>query len=154
MRGRVLTQERMFYYNDPMSSWRNLLIRLGLFPGSRPHYFELDETQYTALENLSHRERRSIGEITSELVTNALNQRSSQKDLVLIWRSLSPREQAVAALVCLGYTNHQIGTKLSVSDETVKTHLHNAMLKFKLHTRSEIQSLLARWDFSAWDRQR
>jgi len=42
---------------------------------------------------------------------------------------------------------------MSISPETVKTHLHNAMVKFNLHSRSDLRLLLAVWDFSAWGRQ-
>ena len=144
----------MFYYNVSMSLLRQFLFRLGLLPGSRSHYYELDETQYIALESLARREQRPASQVAAELVTSGLIQHLSQEELVTLWGSLSPREQEVAALACLGYTNRQIAAKLGISDETVKTHLRNALLKFKLHSRSELHMLLAEWDFSAWDPQR
>ena len=88
------------------------------------------------------------------MVAPCLAQQSEQGELWQRWQSLSPREQDVAALACLGYTNRQIGAFLSISPETVKTHLRNALVKFNLRTRSELHMLLKDWDFSAWDPQR
>jgi DNA-binding CsgD family transcriptional regulator len=66
------------------------------------------------------------------------------------WYSLSPREQQVAALICLNYTSRQIAARLRISPETVKTHTRNLLSKFDLRTRVELRELLADWDFSAW----
>ena len=119
-----------------------------------PHTYELDADLHMVLEELAHREQRSTNEVASELVANGLDRRFSQDDLLQHWKFLSPREQDVTALACMGYTNQQIAIRLSVSPETVKTHLHNAMLKFNLHSRSELRQRLADWDFSAWERQK
>ena len=65
--------------------------------------------------------------------------------------SLTPREQDVAALACLGYTNRQIAARLGISPDTVKTHVRNLLHKFELHSKDELRSLLQDWDFSAWE---
>ena len=137
-----------------MAFWYPLLFRFGLRSDPGPHTYELDADLHTALEDLAQREKRPANELVSELVANALDQRFSQENLLQHWQTLSPREQDVAALACLWYTNRQIAIRLSLSPETVKTHLHNAMLKFNLHSRSELRIRLAAWDFSAWERQR
>ena len=67
------------------------------------------------------------------------------------WRMLSPREQQVAALICLNYTGRQIAARLKISPETVKTHTRNLLNKFGLRTRTELRQVLADWDFSAWE---
>ena len=136
-----------------MFPWRRLFSRLGFLPGSGKHSYKLDETLYAVLEDLAQREQRPTDDVISEFVTNGLNQRYSQEDKSLLWQSLSPREQEVSALACLGYTNRQIAASLGISGETVKTHLHNALVKFNLHSRSEMRMLLAEWDFSGWDHQ-
>jgi DNA-binding CsgD family transcriptional regulator len=66
------------------------------------------------------------------------------------WRSLSPLEQEVTALARLGYTNRQIGGRLGISEETVKTHVCNALVKFNLHGKAELRMALEEWDFSGW----
>ena len=136
-----------------MAFWYPLLFRFGLRSDPGPHTYELDADLHTALEDLAQREKRPANELVSELVANALDQRFSQENLLQHWQTLSPREQDVAALACLWYTNRQIAIRLSLSPETVKTHLHNAMLKFGLHSRSELHLRLAAWEFSAWERQ-
>ena len=136
-----------------MNTISHLLSRLGLRRDPGSHYYELDDRLYTALEDLAGREQRPVKEVVSEFVLNGLDRRFSQDDLLLHWQSLSPREQEVSALACLGYTNRQIAAHLGISGETVKTHLHNAMLKFGLHSRSELRLRLAAWEFSAWERQ-
>jgi len=136
-----------------MAFWHRILFRLDLRPDPGPHTYKLDADLHTALEDLAQREKRPANEVVSELVASGLDRRFSQDDLLQRWQVLSPREQDVTALACLGYTNQQIAIRLSVSPETVKTHLHNAMLKFNLHSRSELRLRLATWDFSSWEHQ-
>jgi DNA-binding NarL/FixJ family response regulator len=129
-----------------------LLQRLGLRRETAPRYYELDETLQVMLEGLAQQEQRSPEEVASRLLREGLQHRQAEGDLWQNWHTLSAREQEVAALACLGYTNKQIASQLGVSSETVKTHLHHALTKFNLRTRAELGLLLADWDFSAWDR--
>jgi DNA-binding CsgD family transcriptional regulator len=128
-----------------------LLHRLGLRHESEPRYYELDESLQIMLGDLARQEQRPPGEVASRLLREGLERRQTEDDLWQRWQSLSGREQEVAALACLGYTNKQIALRLGVSAETVKTHLHHALTKFNLRTRAELGLLLADWDFSAWD---
>ncbi len=66
------------------------------------------------------------------------------------WQLLSPREQEVTALACRGVTNRQIAARLGVSEETVKTHVRNALVKFNLHGKGELRMAQGEWDFSEW----
>jgi DNA-binding CsgD family transcriptional regulator len=136
-----------------MINFSPLLSRLGFRHDPGSHSYQLDGRLSTALEDLALREQRPAQEVVSEFVLSGLDRRFSQDDLLLHWQSLSPREQEVSALACLGYTNRQIAARLGISGETVKTHLHNALGKFNLHARSELHLLLSRWDFSSWERQ-
>ena len=67
------------------------------------------------------------------------------------WEILTPREKEVTALVCLGCTNRQAAARMNVTPSTVKFHLHNALEKFGMESRTQLQQLLQGWDFSAWD---
>ncbi len=134
-----------------MKPWNRLLSLLGRKPGSGPRYFELDETLYTALVDLAGQEQRPTQEIQADLLAAALTQRHASDGLKQRWQSLSPREQQVSALTCLGYTNRQIAARLSVSPETVKGYVRQALVKFQLHGKDELRMLLAQWDFCAWD---
>jgi len=134
-----------------MNLWQFLLYRLGLRPDPGRRTYELDEDLHLALEERAVRESRPAGELAADLLASALAERSTADAAWLLWRTLSPREQDAAALACLGYTNRQIAVRLGVSAETVKTHLHNALVKFGLHGKAELRLLLEGWDFSAWE---
>jgi len=128
-----------------------LLKRLGLRREPEEQKYSLDASLHVALNSLAEVQQRSPDEMVSRLVASGLAHESEQSELLQCWRTLSPREQDVAALACLRYTNRQIGAFMNISPETVKTHLHNALLKFNLRTRSELRMLLQDWDFSAWE---
>lgn len=58
--------------------------------------------------------------------------------------ALTTREQEVLRLVAAGLTNSEIGRRLFVSDETVKTHLSRLMRKLGVSKRSQAAALYAR----------
>jgi len=66
------------------------------------------------------------------------------------WLSLSPREQDVVALTCLGYTNRQMAFRLGLSIGTIKSYLQNVLYKLDLHSKTEIRLAFVYWDFSGW----
>jgi DNA-binding CsgD family transcriptional regulator len=134
-------------------SIRDLILYLiGKRPTSDPrtYHLELSESLQVSLSTLASDEGRPEHELIPELLNAGLSQYTSNERLWNKWESLSTRERDVVALVCLGYTNREIAARLYLSPETVKTRLHNAMRKFKLHKRGDLRALLAHWDFSAW----
>jgi len=142
----------MFCIIIPMDLLRHLLRRLGFGQDSGTRRYELDETLQIMLEDLAQQEQRSPEEIAARLLAEGLNRHQGESERWRHWRTLSAREQEVAALACLGYTNKEIAVRLGISAETVKTHLRNALTKFNLRTRSELSLLLSDWDFSEWER--
>ena len=132
-----------------MPFWQHLLRLLGL---SRPTRLNLkvDRSLIQSLQNLAQREQRAEKELAAELLSMALVQRKTAEINLARWEALSPREQQVAALVCLGFTNRQIADHLVLSHETVKTHVRNVLYKFDLRSKAELRQALADWDFSAW----
>ena len=58
--------------------------------------------------------------------------------------SLSRREAQVALCCAQGFTNAEIGTRLQVSEQTVKFHLRNIFVKFGVKRRAELVSRLFR----------
>ena len=58
--------------------------------------------------------------------------------------SLSRREAQVALCCAQGLTNAEIGTRLQVSEQTVKFHLRNIFVKFGVKRRAELVSRLFR----------
>jgi DNA-binding NarL/FixJ family response regulator len=132
-----------------MPFWQHLLRLLGL---SRPARLNLkvDRSLIQSLENLAQREQRAEKDLAAELLSMALVQRKTAEINLARWEALSPREQQVTALVCLGFTNRQIADHLVLSHETVKTHVRNVLYKFDLRSKAELRQALADWDFSAW----
>jgi len=130
---------------------RRLLKRLGLGLDSSPRKYALDVSLHPLLESLAEQEQLLPGEIASDLVNEALSQRQLDADLVKRWQSLSPREQQIAALTCLGYTNPQIAARLGLAVETVRTHTRNVQIKFNVNSKADLRLLLAAWDFSNFE---
>jgi DNA-binding NarL/FixJ family response regulator len=132
-----------------MSFWQNLQRLLGF---SQPNQLnlEVDQNLIRSLERLAQREQRTETELAAELLSIALMKRREAETNMQLWEALSPREQQVAALICLGYTNPQIAAHLKLSRQTVKTHVRNVLYKFNLRSKAEMRHILADWDFSAW----
>jgi DNA-binding CsgD family transcriptional regulator len=136
-----------------MSFWQRLSTRLlrafGYDPSPRLS-FELDQTMIESLQDLAVHDRRQTDEVAADLLSYALARRYAADVNLQSWRELSPREQQVAALVCLNFTNRQIANRLSISPETVKSHVRSVLHKFGLRSKLELRQALADWDFSAW----
>jgi DNA-binding CsgD family transcriptional regulator len=126
-----------------------LLDKLGLRRLERRR-FTLDGQMVTYLQELADHEQRPATEVAGELLASGAAQRDQAQEVYQCWLSLSVREQQVAALICLGYTNRQIGDRLVISPLTAKAHVRNVLYKFNLHSKEELRMLLANWDFSAW----
>ncbi|HVN14930.1 MAG TPA: helix-turn-helix transcriptional regulator [Anaerolineales bacterium] len=76
-----------------------------------------------------------------------------EDDRYQLWISLSPREQDVTALTCLGYTNPQIAARLGLSVETVKSYLKIVLVRSASRTKADLRVLFASWDFSEWEKR-
>ena len=113
--------------------------------------YQLDLRLIRSIEDLAEHEQRPEEEVAADLLAIALAQRQQAEENLHRWRSLSLREQEVAALVALGYTNREIGERLVISPETVKSHIQNILRKFGLTRKHQIRSALAEWDFRRWD---
>jgi DNA-binding CsgD family transcriptional regulator len=129
-----------------------LLVRLGLRRGAGTRLFELEETLHMAVVNLADEEQRSAEDVHTDLLAAGLAQVQTRDVLRRCWDALSVREQEVTALTCLGYTNRQIAGRLGIAEETVKTHVKNALVKFGLHGKAELRRVLEEWDFGDWKR--
>jgi len=136
-----------------MSLWTRFLYRFGIRPVPGPRYYELAGDLHVALSTLATHEGRSEQELAADLLAAGLTHYYTTGDTWQRWQTLTPREQDVTALACLGYANKQIALRLGISGETVKTYMHNVLYKFNLHNRSELALMLKDWDFSAWGDQ-
>ena len=137
-----------------MSIWQRLLYWIGLRPDPGSRTYEISESLQVTLSTIAKHEGRPEHELIPDLLAAGLTQYVSKDKLWNKWHSLTAREQDVAALACLGYTNREIGARLNISAETVKVRLQRALAKFGVTTRSQLRMLLEEWDFSAWEKPR
>lgn len=133
-----------------LSLWDRLLSYFKL-DRTAQRSFELDQELLQTLQGLAEQEQRPAEDVAADLLSIGLAQQHASQELILRWQSLSPREQDVAAQVCLNLTNRQIASRLGISPETVKTHVRNVLYKFNLHSKGELRMALAGWDFSSWE---
>jgi DNA-binding NarL/FixJ family response regulator len=132
-----------------MTIWQRVLRALGYTPATRLE-FHADENLLQSLQTMAEREQRHTGEVASELLSSALARRQVDDSLMAHWGFLSAREQQVAALICLNFTNRQIAARLRITPETAKSHVRNVLRKFDLHSKAELRRALADWDFNTW----
>jgi DNA-binding CsgD family transcriptional regulator len=103
-----------------------------------------------AVQLLASREQRPAEQVAAELLSEALSRRQRAEANLRRWQMLSPREQEVAALICQNYTNRQIAARLSISPETVKSHIRHLLPKLNTASKAGLRQCLQDWDFSSW----
>ncbi len=57
--------------------------------------------------------------------------------------ALTPREQDVVRLVCLGYSNKQIAQELGLKVSTVKWNMTNILAKFEVQSSRQLIATLS-----------
>jgi len=130
----------------PKRWWR------GIFPRRRLRRYEWGDTLQTILDNMAILEERPQEQVHEELIASGLARHASEEDLRRHWQGFTDRERQVVALLCSGYTNRQIGSRLGIANSTIKTHVRHALRKLRLRKRADLRLLFAGWDFSEWDR--
>ncbi len=113
----------------------------------------LKEQLYSAVLEQASLEEVPPEDLAAELLWSGLAKRRKQAELWERWQKLSGREQDVAALSCLGYTNRQIAAKLDIAADTVSWYSRNVQIRLAIHSKSELKLLFKGWDFSKWGPQ-
>ena len=124
----------------------------GWFQRKQNANFSLDVNTLRSLQLIAEREQRTPEEIANQLLEDALRSHQAQEENWQRWQTLTPREQEIAALICMNYTSRQVAARLYISPETVKTHVEHILSKFGVSDRNLLRMMLSGWDFSAWDR--
>jgi DNA-binding NarL/FixJ family response regulator len=80
--------------------------------------------------------------LVNDILERGLEQETMRVHAEHALASLTPREQEVTWLAARGQTNRQIAGTLVISSETVKSHIHNVLVKFGLRSKSDLRLLL------------
>jgi DNA-binding NarL/FixJ family response regulator len=112
--------------------------------------YDADQDLLAAIREAAQEQGRTEEEIWRDFVRAGHDQYLQTSELEESWDSLTEREQEVTALACLGYRNYEIAETLSISHETVKTHLQNIFNKFDIRNRNELRQALKEWQFQEW----
>ena len=115
-----------------------------------PRTYHLDQDVLQVVKDIAMQHMWAEEALVESLLRFAISQTWAFEEYSRLWENLSLREQEVAALVCLDYSNQEIGCRLSISPETVKTHLYKALNKLRLKHRKDLAQALVNWDFSNW----
>ena len=111
---------------------------------------QLHPELFTAVKQIADENGRSINEVANELVHNALHDHRQAVSSLQIWQQLTHREREITALIWLGLSNPQIAQRLSISTNTVKSHVKNILSKFDVHSKKSLMPLLSGLDLSDW----
>ncbi|MBC8504714.1 MAG: response regulator transcription factor [Anaerolineales bacterium] len=107
---------------------------------------------YGMLKELAREQGTSIEKLAMDLIEKEVIRRyENTSEYEKIWQSLSERQQEVAALACLGFTNGDIEEILNISLGTVKTHIRDIFKAFDVRGRHQLTYMLRKWDFSNYD---
>jgi len=112
--------------------------------------YHADQELSAAIREAAQEQGRTEEEVWMDFVRAGHDRYLQTGELEIRWDSLSEREQEVTALACMGYRNYEIAETLSISHETVKTHLQNIFNKFDIRSRKELRLALRDWRFDEW----
>ncbi len=124
-------------------------VKIGLPFDSRPR-FRLPKELLAQVEQLAAAQQIPAERMVAQLVAEALAQRARSERLLTAWGSLTRREQQVVAMFGLGNETAEVARRLVVSENTVRSHLYSAQLKFGEPSKAALLNHLTDWDFSAW----
>ena len=132
-----------------MSIWERFLRLIGKRPKPTTGHriYQVSDNLQVTLKSIAQREGLPEDEFTSDIVAAGLVQYLGSAELAPKWRTLTKREKEVAKLVGRGLTNRQISAELSLSTQTVNTHVQNIMGKFGVNTKGDLRHILALSNF-------
>lgn len=142
--GRVIIEQMYLYERifNAICSW---------FRPRPPRNFTLEVETLRTLKRVARQSRRTPEEVAEQFLNETLYNLQMREEYLRRWDKLTPREQQVAALVCLGYTTRQIAARLGIRPETVKTYADCLLAKFAARDRKMLRLMLHDWDFSEWE---
>jgi DNA-binding NarL/FixJ family response regulator len=70
---------------------------------------------------------------------------SAERDAELLAKQLTPRERSVLILLVEGSASEEIALRMSISPNTVRTHIQNILTKLQVHSRLEAAAFAVRY---------
>jgi DNA-binding NarL/FixJ family response regulator len=104
--------------------------------------FELDAVLSAQLRLAARARQQSTERLITDMLVQGLERETLRQQAEAALSALTEREQEVARLAARGRTNRQIAEALFISTETVKTHMHNVLDKFDVHSKADLRLLL------------
>ncbi len=111
--------------------------------------FSAESDLVESLTRIARNQHRDKQKVLDEILKAGLGEVLRHADNAAKWDSLSPREQEVLALICLGQSSFEIAEILSISYDTVRSHSKHIYAKFGLG-RKELRQALRGWNFADW----
>jgi DNA-binding NarL/FixJ family response regulator len=84
------------------------------------------------------------GRMLGSLLSNLVRRRREQESAFRLTVALTRRERVVLGLIAEGADNDQIARILVISPQTVRTHIHNLLVKIGVHSRLEAAAFVRR----------
>jgi DNA-binding NarL/FixJ family response regulator len=132
------------------SFWKSIQKRMGRQPKGSSLAVDLDT--YDQLARIGKETNQTPSMVANAIIQNAIAKKETFDTTEQVWRGLSPDEQDVVALICLGYTSRQIASIMDIPMNTVEIHAKSVLIKFKVMDRNGLRRLFTGWDFRGWDR--
>jgi DNA-binding NarL/FixJ family response regulator len=95
------------------------------------------ETMFEAVRVIAAGDALLAPAITRRLIGQFARLRPRQQARPEALAELTPRETEILGLVAAGLSNHEIASRLVLSDETVKTHVSHILRKLDLRDRAQ-----------------
>ncbi len=100
------------------------------------------------LYDIANQENRDSAELLIAIIRQGIADHQFGLGFHHYWQQLSEREQDVLALAGTGYSNADIAALLSITTNTVKTHLRKVLRVMEVGNKRELVALLKRFDFN------
>jgi DNA-binding NarL/FixJ family response regulator len=130
-----------------MSFFEQLLLAHRLLP---QQLIRLEAELFLMLHDIASAQGKTVQAFAHEVLSGVVHESRTQAKIEHQWESLTPREQQVAALTCLGYKNSEIAHYLTISINTVRSHTRSILEKYQAGSKAELRLILAKWDFENW----
>ena len=102
------------------------------------HGVVLKESAAVMLVDTVRRVAAGTRVIDPTVANRALSRMMQRNEAQVLAETLSPREREIVAMVSAGMRNKEIASRLSISEGTVKTHLHTIYRKLNIDGRVEL----------------